>query len=221
MSVYRDILKKIAPFMKSKGFLRSGYSGRFYYVANDIAYCILFEKPSIFIYVNAYIMPLYIPTEFVYLSYGARLNDLCRLEFPTISENNPDFIEEWCAMFCKTIEDKIIPIFKQISSPERLIRELEQESPSLIWFLSCPPFFIEKLKMYTYLYLQSPVEAESAIDRYRKELSQCSYFTEKSVQQFYDQSNVVEALIHEDRQKRESFIANTIECTKNAFYKKA
>ena len=135
--------------MKSRGFVRSGYSGRFYYVANDIAYCVTFEKPSILIYVTAYIMPLYVPTEYIYFDYGERLRHLHGLELHTLTENEPELMEQWIADYCKALDEKILPVFQQIPSPEALIGELENESPSVKWLFRCPQIHIEKLKMYT------------------------------------------------------------------------
>ena len=220
MSVFRDVLKKITPFMKSRGFVRSGSSGRFYYVANDIAYCVTFEKPSILIYVTAYIMPLYVPTEYIYFDYGERLRHLHGLELHTLTENEPDLMEQWIADYCKAMDEKILPVFQQIPSPEALIGELENESPSLTWLFRCPQIHIEKLKMYTYFYLQRLPETEATIEHYCKELAQCDFLTKTCIQRYIAEADVVATLLHKSAKEGETFIADAIEHTKQ-FFKKA
>lgn len=205
--------------MKSRGFVRSGYSGRFYYVANDIAYCVTFEKPSILIYVTAYIMPLYVPTEYIYFDYGERLRHLHGLELHTLTENEPDLMEQWCADYCKAIDEKILPVFQQIPSPEALIGELENESPSLKWLFRCPQIHIEKLKMYTYFYLQRIPETQAAIESYRRVIDQDSWL-ENTRRLFLERADIIESLLHKSKEERASFISDTIENTKQ-FFKKA
>ena len=206
--------------MKAKGFLRSGYSGRFYYVANDIAYCVTFEKPSTLIYVQAYVIPLYIPAEAIYYTYGECLRYLPGLELRTLKEDEPDLMEQWCADFCRSIEEKILPVFQQIPSPEALIGELENESPALKWFFFCPKIHIEKLKMYTYFYLQRLSETQATIESYCKELDQCDFLTKTCIQRCLAEADVVATLLHKSAKERETFIADTIEHTK-PFFKKA
>lgn len=219
MSVFRDVLKKITPFMKSRGFVRSGYSGRFYYVANDIAYCVTFEKPSILIYVEIYIIPLYIPTDFIYFTYGDRLRNLPGLELRTLTENEPELMEQWVADYCKAMDEKILPVFQMIPSPEALISELEQESPALKWLFRCPSTFIAKLKMYTYFYLERIPETQAAIESYRRVIDQGSWL-ENTRRLFRERADIIESLLHKSKEERASFISDTIENTKQ-FFKKA
>ncbi len=56
------------PFFKANGYKKKGNT--FFKIENDIAFCITFERPSGFIRVNYYFLPLYIPTEVIYITYG-------------------------------------------------------------------------------------------------------------------------------------------------------
>ena len=166
MTFTYELAKRIAPYMRSRGFKRKGK--RFYYRLNDIVFCVEFEMPTSFVYVWAYILPLYAPYDFIWLSYGNRLGNMPSIMLPVLIKTAPDEeIADWCNLLCSRIEDTILPIFHSIDTPQKLSAYIEKgaEYRKLMagWELN-----IEELRIYTHLYLKDYDKLQKAIDRYSR-----------------------------------------------------
>ena len=189
MNIFREVKKRIMPYMKEKGFRLSGTT--YLFTNNDIAYCIGFDTPGGLLYATQYVMPLYIPSGNRYYTYGNRLNPSKRL--PILSKDADDkYIDHWCDMFCKCMEFEVLPFFRKITTPEKLVNYVtDANSPNFF----CPPVFIERLKVFTYLYLQKTEDLIQSVQEYRRLLDEGSFLTNSSMQTYLEEVNMIERLL--------------------------
>lgn len=166
MTFTYELAKRIAPYMRSRGFKRKGK--RFYYRLNDIVFCVEFEMPTSFVYVWAYILPLYAPYDFIPLSYGNRLGNMPSIMLPDLLKTVPDEeIADWCSLLCSRIEDTILPIFHSIDTPQKLSAYIEKGA-EYRKLMAGSQLNIEELRIYTHLYLKDYDKLRKTIDRYSR-----------------------------------------------------
>ena len=163
MSLFQqEVKKRIGPYMKQKGFRLRNRT--YYYIKNDIAFCISFEQPTGSMYTWAHVNPLYVPHEFIFLSYGNRLNDMSDVKLPTLDKGSDTAeIDAWCELFFRGIDEHILPFFQQIETPKKFLAYVEQPKRKIYG----DP---EELRMYTYLYLRDYTNSEAAISAYQNSL---------------------------------------------------
>ena len=182
MEISREIRKRIAPFMKSRGFSRSGQTN-YYYIENNIAFCVAFETPTGLTYVTAYVMPLYIPCEFRYLTYGNRLNHIKDIKLPLLNkDSDEDTIDAWCKLLCNSIDQCIIPFFKKIETADKLLAISDNYRFSPDSYIACNELDILRLSMFTFLYVGDLANTASVITRYRETLGSTSYLSDRVIQ---------------------------------------
>ena len=141
MNIFREVSKRITPYMRSKGFNRSGTS--YYRIANDIVCCIGFDTPSELLYVTAYIMPLFIPSDHKYYTYGNRLNAIQSIKLPLLSKNdNETVIDTWCRTLCEQIDSQVVPFFTEIDSPDKLLEYINLHICSSTEYFACHDVYI-------------------------------------------------------------------------------
>ena len=216
MNNLQGIIKKLSPYLKSKGFLRSGRN--FYYIKNDIAFCIALDAPKELLYVTAYIMPLYIPCDNRYYTYGNRLNTLKSSPLPILKmSSDAKITDAWCETFFQYIEEIIIPFYNDINSPNKLIEYVEQKAhkSSYSFGFSSPEVFIERLKMYTHMYLNNFAEAKIAIESYNNLLMASTFLTVAVRQKYLKEIAQIEDSIRDNEQEVLFLCKETIEKTKN------
>ena len=197
MNIVHTVIKKIAPHMKSRGFVLSGKN--FYFISNDIAFCVTLEAPGGILYVTAYIMPLYIPCQNRYYTYGTRLNAACSL--PLLQKkDDAETITRWCDMLCKCIDSKIIPYYRKIENPNKLIEHIEHRGDHSLIVPAVPPVFMERLKMYTYLYLGNYSRLNTAKICYHGLLSESVFLIDAVRQMYFDEISKIDMLVRESNQ---------------------
>ena len=205
MGISKEINKRIAPFMKSRGFARSGQTN-YYYVVNNIAFCVSFETPTGLTYVTAYVMPLYIPCEFRYLTYGNRLDDIGDIKLPLLhKDSDEDTIDTWCKLLCNSIDQYIIPFFKKIETADKLLVFSDNYRFSPDSYIACNKLKILRLRMFTFLYTGDLGNTANVITRYREALGSTSYLTDRAIQMLDEEINMVESLIQENTSIQEFF----------------
>jgi len=202
--------------MKSKGFSFS--RNNYYYINNDIAYCVAFEIPCALLYVTAYIMPLYIPSECIYYTYGNRLNVLKGIELPLLRRDSDEKeIDEWCAKFFRCMEDYVIPFYKKIDTPNRLLESFEKKSGYLQADFSCPEVFSARLMMYTWLYLGDTLQAKLATKRFYEILEANTLLTNRVRQKYLDEVVLIRSLNQKGESAVQGFCLRNIANTKRFF----
>lgn len=212
MTLIREVKKTISPYMKSRGFLLSG--NNYYYIANDIAYCIALDAPSGLLYVTSYIMPLYVPCETRHYTYGSRIHLIKGINLPPLQKNvDKHKKEEWCASLCKCIEEKILPFYKQIETPELLVKYVEKKTHLSSRCFSCPEIFIYRLLTFSYLHLGESEKACKALNQYRNMLMMNTFFTEAVRWKYLEESVTIESLIRGDKSILMHYVSSIIDNT--------
>lgn len=205
MVISREVHKRIAPFMKSRGFSNSGQN-RYYYVANDLAFCIAFEMPSGLMYVTAYVMPLYIPCQFRYLTYGNRLNHIRDIQLPLLDkDSDEEAIDAWCKLFCHSIDQHIIPFFKTIETEDKLLAFTENYHFSPDSYIACNALDILRLRMLTFLFVGDTANTAFVVARYREALDSTAYLSDRVRQMYFEEIDTVESLMQEKISAKDYF----------------
>lgn len=204
MSTIRKVANRIAPYMKAKGFELSGKN--YYYISNDIAYCLALDQPGGLIYVTAYIMPLYVPCEYRYYTYGSRLNNIHGIVLsPLHKDANPNAIDEWCEMLCRSMDQIIIPFYQQIGTPRQLVEYIDGKMGNSTFLCMCPNVFLERLKMYTYLLLRDFAKTNTAMNSYRNLLTNCTFLTDAVCKEYLCEIETIRLLLHGNDQDISNF----------------
>ena len=201
----------IAPYFRSRGFRRKGNT--FSYIKNNISYRIGFEMPTGLIYVTAYIVPLYIPCECNYLSYGNRLSNLTKFEFPILLKDaSSEQIEAWCQLLSNMLDTYILPFFEEIGSPAKLAEYLRHTPHPQKEYLHCPQHQIEQLIVYTYLYLLDVPKAAEALMRYHNSVQE-PLLVDSYRKRLLTEVNCLSGLIRQGGNSIEAYLAETISHT--------
>lgn len=197
MNIFREVVKRISPHMKAKGFLLSGKN--YCYISNDIAYCLGFDTPSGLLYVTAYVMPLYVPCENRYYTYGNRLNIMQEIALPTLRKDSESgVIDRWCRLLCQYIDDNIIPFYEQINTPNKLVTYVEQAPHLRRERFACPQVYIERLRLFTYLYLHELSKVIAAMGCYRNALEDSAFLADHVRSKYMNEVESVEFLIRDN-----------------------
>ena len=217
MTFTYELAKRIAPFMRSRGFKRKGK--RFYYRLNDIVFCVEFEMPTSFVYVWAYILPLYAPYDFIWLSYGNRLGNMPSIMLPVLNKTAPDEeIADWCNLLCSRIEDSILPIYRSIDTPAKLASYIAKGNEEQYReFICCSEPLREELRIHTALYLREWEQLQQALIRYAQELDNAYYFTAAVIQKCRELIPEMEQLCNSDEDNINAYLAKAKEKTGKLF----
>ena len=219
MSFTRQVMAKIAPFMKENGYIQMNRV--FYRIQNDIAYCIGFEMPNGSLYVWQYILPLYIPAEFPYLTYGSRLNRMPDVRLSFLDKDaDQDEILRWCIKLRQQLTEVIFPYFEEISSPAKLMRFLESWFTMKGKYLCIPPIHFCRLQLYTHLYLGNIPKVEKVARKYRRVLKKSTTYTQAAISRDLKEIDAVLSLLAGSPEELEHFFDETIENTIQCFFAK-
>ena len=196
----KKIVPAFWPFFKEHGYKKKG--NIFFKIENDIAFCILFQRPTSFVYVHYYILPLYIPTDYHYLSYGDRLEShsiypvpsydisdgddtslqmmrKLRDSLPGVMWNEPKkmVFTEWMEEVQKCLTEDIFPFFESINSPEKLLCFLRKDIYEIRKYIRILSNEYEnaRLAAYTCLYMSDLNNASEYTARAQKYLLDSSH----------------------------------------------
>lgn len=78
----KDVLRLSDPFFQARGFTRRG--NLYCKIGFSVACCVLFE-PAGLLYCTYCVIPLYMPSENLYLTYGDRVEHASRGRIPPLS----------------------------------------------------------------------------------------------------------------------------------------
>lgn len=191
MKMKQEILKRMTPYMKQKGFALSKSS--YVRISNDVAQCIDFSVPTGIMYVTAYIIPLYVPCEGRYYTYGSRVQIPSLLTLTR--DSDAVVIDKICDDLRQHFDRQIFPFFERVNSPEMIAQYIDQSCSTGISEFSCPPVCLERLKVFTYLYLGDVPKATKVISSYRKMLNENTFFTDSVKKKLLDEVASVELIL--------------------------
>lgn len=213
MTLTDKIHKRLRPYAKERGLLRKGRTC--YTITEDTAYCVSIENHSHDVYVHFYLMPLYMREENHILTYGNRLNELFFEKIPMLQKTaTEEEIDAWAGIVTGIIDSHVLPFFRQVGSPEKLLDFLALPWDAQKGCLFCPPHHRLRLKTYTLLYLRRQEEARAAVAELREELDKCGYLTDQLLQSLRTESDRLEAMCSWPHEELDSFFAESIAFTK-------
>ena len=157
--------RHMKPWMKEQGFSRKGRN--YFKIVDDIAYCVANGIGDL-VHTHYYILPLYIPTDYIYLQYGDEIEHQYRQVLRLYRRTTQENVDSWYAGAKEVLENEIFPFFEQISSKKKLLNYISQ-GPSHM-FISREGPWIERLRTYSYLCLLDREKATAALEEYKREL---------------------------------------------------
>ncbi len=232
----KKIVPAFAPFFKEHGYKKKGNT--FFKIENDIAFCILFQRPTSFVYVHYYILPLYIPTDYHYLTYGDRLESHSVYPVPSydISEEDNDSLSimrrikdslpgvmwnepkkmdftEWMEQVQKCLAEDIFPFFESVNSPEKLLRFLREDVREKQKYMPClgDEYQNSRLAAFTCAHMSDSKSAAEYVARAQKHLINSSDGIVGYVTKLWlDELSVLMQKIEASQETREAFFRETI-----------
>ena len=174
---YSDIINGLSTFLSSNLYHKNKKC--FYNLKNSIAYCVSFECPSNLLYTNFYIIPLYIPTEVHYMTYGNRLESFSDYRIQPLNvSSSDDENSAWVTSVKKVLEQEVFPFFELIDSPNSLATYLINNNRHVIEkHLFCTPYQYYKLCAFTNFALLNHDETNVYLNYSLSELAKCSYYS--------------------------------------------
>ena len=159
MKMMPKIYKQMIPFFRAHGFTKQ--RNYFYKIENEIAFCVLFERPSDLVYVKCYIIPLFVPAEMHYLNYGNRLRYMNHVHLPQLTGKNTDQdLLDWCGRVQHVLETDVFPFYEEISTPARLLHYISISIHDRFGFFHRENYDTLRLQIFTELYLRKFDEFE-------------------------------------------------------------
>lgn len=204
-----SIIKMIRPYMKENGF--SAYKRCFYYINNDLAYCVELETPSCLIYINYYIIPLYVPSDYRYYTYGVRLGK----SLPSTSVSTAIF-EEWTNEFKKLMNKVILPTFRKVQSPDSFTEMIIGGLFDSACHIS--ELDIYRLRLFTTFYKKETANIPTLCDKYVGMLRKTTYLTDETKKQRLDECEKIKASIYLSVEEIEELITAIIKNTKQGCF---
>ena len=218
MSILHKIANQIRPYMNEQGYTFS--KNCFYKFHNDIAFCVAFDMPSGLVYATFFVMPLYIPAEKRYYTYGNRMSSLRRSKLLPLSKNASDNeLEVWCAHLCKDLEKIVFPFFREIATPSKLVNVIEKKKYLAKHFFLCAPVQLYRLKLFSYLYMEDWDHLYILAEKYPVYIQESTYFTETVCNSYLEENHAIMQMVKNDIQIVRAFCSHTVEDTIRSCFK--
>ena len=206
----RDVGNQLAPFFKANGYKRK--SNRFYKIVNNIAFCIELNRPG-GLYVQSYIIPLYMPHDYIVLTYGERLQEFKKCPVPDehyLTERTE--CNEYVAKTIECCEKYIFPFYERISTADGLLEFLNGRLKSIQEYFFTGPMEIIELKIYTNFILSQFDEVLADIPKLFCEIDKWrGVIFEDILEEQKLRINRLASMINAAEEERIRFINETIE----------
>ena len=192
MSVIKQIEASLSPYMCEQGFSRHGTF--FDRIQHNMAFCIEIEATPSAIHMNYYVMPLYLPCENRYVTYGNRTDCLKSnpAHKPLSRDANTDEIARWCAEGVFLLREVILPFFNSIDTPRKLREFVKSKKASSCFF--CPKVYIHRLMSFTDLFLQDSSAGAQSLRAYRHAIRKNDFLTEDVRDRLWQEAETLERL---------------------------
>lgn len=214
----KQIVRAFVPFFKEHGYKKWG-TNRFYKIENDIAFCFLFERPSIIVYPTYFIWPLYMPTDkVVCLNYGHRLSKNRHGISSYYMDDDDSAFVPWVEKVKLCFESIIFPFYESVNSPEKLWQFLNREDVWTPDYFFSDPMKIAELKMYTSCFLGDLANTRKQMDLIRQEINDHQYF-EYFKNIMMEKLNWVEEIMASPQEVREAIFRDIIRTNKETVWR--
>lgn len=191
--------------MKINGF--SVQKRCFYCIYNDLAYCVELEMPSNLVYVTCYIIPLYMPTEFRYFTYGMRLKEV--LPIANISTTE---LEQWCDQLEQCLQRIVFPMFQKAQTPDSFLKLVNEGLFEDAFHI--PEIDVHRLRIFTALYKKDTPVIPKLCDDYENALTNTTYLTDQVKKRLFEEIEKVRDSISRNTQENEALTIDIIKKTK-------
>lgn len=217
MAIFSSIKKEIKQYLKNYGFISKGNS--FYKIINELAFCIGFEQPTGVLYCEYYIMPLYMPAENRYITYGNRFDAFeYSMLSPLSAYAHNEEIEVWIANFKNAFETTILPFYSSISDINAFYDFLNKDQRTVHSYFFCPQVDLILLKLYTASYIERYSDVLSLSLQIKNALNNTHYLSSRIIdKRLMEVERLLQVAHYSPDEKRVFFrdlISNT---TKNCF----
>ena len=154
MGIASKVNDIIFEFMKSRSFKKRG--NLYFNIQNDISFCINLEQPTGLLYCTFSVMPLYMPAQVRYFTYGNRLNSFSLHPIPTLKKDASDIaVSNWSLQLRSALHSSVFPFFDSISDVPSLNVFLQDDLQNIRKYFFCAEIDIYRLKLYTNLALNN------------------------------------------------------------------
>ena len=202
----RDVGNQLAPFFKAHGFKRK--SNRFFKIINNVAFCIDLERPG-GLYVQSYIIPLYMPHDFRCFTYGERLQEFKKCPVPNenwLTERTE--CNEYVEKTIECCEQYILPFYDRISTLEGLLDFLDEDLKSIHEYFFTGPMQILELKVYTNFVLS---RFDAVLEDIPKLFAEYEIYRRRYIDEDKGRIITLKSMINASEEERLQFINDTIE----------
>lgn len=144
----KDVRRLSDPFFQARGFTRRG--NLYCKIGSSVACCVLFE-PAGLLYCTYCVIPLYMPSQNLYLTYGDRVEHASRGRIPPLSPSQSDdtAAAAWIKSLTAWLDRRILPFFDRIDTPEGLERFLRKGYRRVQRYFRCTKEQYRRLCAYT------------------------------------------------------------------------
>ena len=172
------VIKHLLRLLPEGVFRRKGTT--IYFKTDWYAFCFSFEKPTGLIYCTALIIPLYMPCECLYYTYGQRI----KIGHFT-DTSTEDELSQWCQEIADMITIKFLPMFQSVSDPISFWKAINRLThPFRRWLRHCcSPFNFSLLKLYTALLVKNTNKFKNEIKVCRGHLKKINYLLPHLIQE--------------------------------------
>lgn len=161
----------IKPILSDLGYRRKG--NMFYKVSDGLVFCFMVEHPGLY-FANYFIIPLYMPQDYIHLTYGDRLKAWWDGE-----GNSELFISQ----VLSEIQKEVIPFFNRIDNTAHLLSFLQQDYRSVTVHFACPWVRLSFLAAYTALMLHDSQTFHGAVSETKQLLSAATFYSRNVIAQ--------------------------------------
>lgn len=216
MTILQQLTGQLRPRLTAQGYSLS--QACFYRTTGDMAYCIQLEMPGDLVYAAFFVMPLYIPCESRYMTFGRRLHTLphSRLS-PLPRTSGQEEIRQWCDTLQTCLEDTVFPFFGKIATPARMIHFLEKRR-NAARFLFCPLVEFSRLQLFTYFYLEDSGKLSRLLPKYPQVVQSSTFLTPAVRGQYLQELEMIRAFISAPLPERRNLCAKTITATRQTCF---
>ena len=202
--------------MKQRGYIKKGKC--FYYVQNDIAFCVELDYAGHLLYVTYYFIPLYIPALNRYYSYGNRLNSHPQSKLPNLDASaTREQISFWTEELIHEIKYLVIPFFTDVSSPSKVIQYFDSDN-IIKQHVHCPEIQINRLLLFTHSYLHNKQELIHQANKMYRCIQSCTFLSPKILDKYLNETRHLVALNNCLDTEIDEYYVNVITRTKEACF---
>ena len=211
MTFCKMIGRNMQKFMKANGFASA--KGVFYRIENDMAFCVNVEMPTGTLYSNCFVLPLYVPTEFCYMTYGVRLTIGMAKQ-----DGNMENSAELAGELMSILSNDIFPRFQTITSPDAFFRQVSSRELFAPYRCHISDVFVQRLRMATAFYEKSYSKIPEICDEYTESLMHDPCMTSGCKKTYLDEIRFFRDTMALSEQEKENILAAIIKETGRACF---